>query len=62
MRDQPHFAFRVDNIQEAIADAKIVLGPFEAMPGLTVVFVEKDGAVYEFMEFVNQPDAAAWGR
>ena len=55
VRDLPHFAFRVDSLKEAMAGEKVVLGPFEAMPGLTVVFVERDGAVFEFMEFATPP-------
>ncbi|MHC1769203.1 MAG: VOC family protein [Verrucomicrobiia bacterium] len=62
VRNVPHVAFRVDNLQEAISGANVLLGPFEALPGLTVVFVEQDGAVFEFMEYKNQPDAASWGR
>ena len=62
VRHQPHFAFRVDHLRDAMAGETVVLGPFEALPGLTVVFVEKDGAVFEFMEFATQPDATAWGR
>lgn len=62
VREQPHFAFRVDSLEQAIAGEKVVLGPFEALPGLTVVFVEKDGAVFEFMEFKDQPSGTAWGR
>lgn len=62
VRQLPHFAFRVDRLEQAIAGEKVVLGPFEALPGLTVVFVERDGAVFEFMEFAAQPDATSWGR
>ena len=62
VRNLPHVAFRVDNLDEAIAGEKVVLGPFEALPGLTVVFVERDGAVFEFMEFATQPNATAWGQ
>jgi hypothetical protein len=62
VRHLPHFAFRVDSLKDAMAGEKVVLGPFEALPGLTVVFVEKDGAVFEFMEFSNPPDATSWGQ
>ena len=62
VRHLPHFAFRVDSLKDAMAGEKVVLGPFEALPGLTVVFVEKDGAVFEFMEFGAQPNAASWGK
>ena len=50
VRDQPHFAFRVDNLDEAIEGEEVVLGPFVATENLRVVFILKDGAVYEFME------------
>ena len=62
VRDLPHIAFRVDSLEAAIAGEKVALVPFEAMPGLRVVFVEKDGAVFEFMEFAAGPGAAEWGK
>jgi len=62
VRDLPHFAFRVDSLEKAMAGEKVVLGPFEAMPGLKVVFIEKDGVAFEFMEFACGPDAASWGK
>jgi len=62
VRNLPHFAFRVDSIPAAIAGEKVVLGPFEAMPGLTVVFIEKDGAVFEFMEFAQGGKTTSWGK
>lgn len=59
VRHQCHFAFCVDSLDAAMAGEKVVLGPFEALPGLTVVFVEKDGAVFEFMEFATKPALGA---
>src|SRR5574341_1434623 len=50
VRDLPHIAFRVDDMEGAIGREQILLGPFQATPTLRVVFVEKDGAVFEFME------------
>jgi hypothetical protein len=50
VRDQPHMAFRVDNLDEAMAGCEVLLGPFNATDSLRVVFVLKDGAVFEFME------------
>jgi len=58
VRDMPHIAFATDNMAREIEGLEILLGPFEAMPGLQVVFVEKDGAVFEFMEFAPGMD---WG-
>jgi hypothetical protein len=51
VRDQPHMAFAVADLEAEMADARVLLGPFQAMEGVRVVFVLKDGAVFEFMEF-----------
>jgi len=58
VRTMPHIAFACDSLEEEIKGATVLLGPFEAMPGLNVVFVEMDGAVFEFMEFAPGMD---WG-
>jgi hypothetical protein len=50
VRDVPHIAFRVDRLEPEIESAEILLGPFHATDTLRVVFVLKDGAVFEFME------------
>lgn len=50
VRDQPHIAFQVPDLEEAIGDSPILLGPFQANENLRVVFVLKDGAVFEYME------------
>lgn len=59
VRDRPHTAFRVDDLTEAIRGEKVLLGPFQAAPDLTVVFIEKDGAVFEFMQFADE-SALPW--
>src|SRR5205807_8037542 len=51
VRDQPHMAFAVEDLESEIAGARVLLGPFRAMEGLRVAFVLEDGAVFEFMEF-----------
>ncbi len=50
VRDLPHIAFRVDDLEREIEGAEILLGPFQPTPTLRVVFVLRDGAVFEFME------------
>lgn len=50
VRQLPHVAFQVDNLEEAVQGAEILLGPFQPTETLRVVFVLKDGAVFEFME------------
>ncbi len=58
VREMPHIAYSVDSLDEEMKGTTVLLGPFEAMPGLRVVFVEKEGAVVEFMEFSEGMD---WG-
>jgi len=50
LRELPHIAFETDNLQAEIEGEEVILGPFSPMEGLTVVFIYKDGAVFEFME------------
>ena len=51
VRNLPHFAYKVDNLKQAMAGKKVLLGPFTPMDGLEVVFIHEDGAVIEFMEW-----------
>jgi hypothetical protein len=51
VRDQPHMAFAVDDLEAEIAGEQVLLGPFQAMEGLRVAFILRDGAVFEFMQF-----------
>jgi hypothetical protein len=50
VRELPHIAFRVDDLESAMAGAAVLLGPFQATDSLRVVFVLRDGAVFEFMQ------------
>lgn len=50
VRDLPHVAFRVQRLEQELEGAEVLLGPFQATDTLRVVFVLKDGAVFEFME------------
>ena len=50
VRDLPHMAFQVDDLEKEIRGAEILLGPFSPTDTLRVVFVLRDGAVFEFME------------
>src|SRR3954468_4256487 len=44
---KPHIAFAADDLEAEIAVEQVLLGPFRAMEGLCVVFILKDGAVFE---------------
>jgi hypothetical protein len=50
LRTLPHIAFRVDNLEREIEGEQVILGPFVPAEGLRVVFIYKDGVVWEFME------------
>ncbi len=50
VRMMPHMAFQVDNLDEEMKGCEILLGPFAPTDTLRVVFVMKDGAVFEYME------------
>ena len=51
IRDQPHVAFRVEDMETALETEEVILEPFSPMEGLTVAFFMKDGAVFEYMQF-----------
>lgn len=51
VRDRCHTAYSVDDLDAAILGKRVVLGPFDALEGLRVAFIEQDGAVIEYMQF-----------
>lgn len=51
MWHRPHVAYRVDNLQEAIAGEEVIYGPFHPGDFVDVAFVHKDGAVVEYMQY-----------
>lgn len=50
VRELPHMAFQVDNLDAAMEGSQVLLGPFQPTETLRVVFVLCDGAVFEYME------------
>jgi hypothetical protein len=60
LRTQPHVAYRVTDVHEAVKGHAVLAEPFDVGNGfLTVAFVDVDGAVIEFMEYAN-PDEEGW--
>ena len=53
VREQPHFAYKVNDLASEMAGKQVLLGPFTPMEGLQVVFIYEDGAVIEFMQWSN---------
>ena len=56
VRDLPHIAFRVDDLEAALRGQRVVLEPFNPSPNFTVAFILQDGAVFEFMKFEQDSD------
>ena len=51
LRDMPHIAFLVDDINLALEEKEVMQEPFLPMPGLTVAFFKENGVIIEYMEF-----------
>ena len=60
LRTQPHVAYRVDDVEEAIKGHGVLLEPFVVREDfLTVAFVDMGGALVEFMQYAN-PGEEGW--
>jgi len=63
LREQPHVAYRVDDLAGALAGQKILAEPFDPTGRgddfVRVAFVEVEGAVVEFMQY-GDPDEEGW--
>jgi hypothetical protein len=61
LRTEPHVAYRVDDLDAAIAGHEVVLEPFDASGTgfCRVAFVSVDGALVEFIEYAD-PDEEGW--
>jgi len=46
----PHVAFKVDDLDAAIAGKDVLIEPFEVFEGLKIAFIMHDGAPVEFMQ------------
>jgi hypothetical protein len=60
LRTEPHVAYRVPDVNAAVAGHEVLAEPFEVGDGFaTVAFVQIDGAVVEFMQYAN-PTEEGW--
>jgi hypothetical protein len=60
LRTEPHVAYRVDDVHEAVKGHEVLAEPFDVGDGfLTVAFVAADGALVEFMQYAN-PGEDGW--
>lgn len=46
----PHIAFRVDDLEKAIAEDEVVYGPVDSAEA-RVAFVHKDGGIVEYLQY-----------
>jgi hypothetical protein len=58
VRQVPHVAFRVDDLEAAIAGHEVLIAPNSPSAGTRVAFIVADGAPVEFLQI----DAATGGR
>ena len=57
----PHVAFKVDDLDRAIAGYKLLLGPFEPIPSFRVAMIEDGGQPVELLQ-TTLTDEEIWGR
>jgi hypothetical protein len=50
IQTKTHIAFRVDDLDAAVAGKKILLAPMSPMPGLRIAFIEYEGVVVELSQ------------
>ena len=50
VKNLPHVAFEVENIEEVIKGKKVIIQPNSPSPGVIVAFVEDNGAPIEFLQ------------
>ncbi|MHC4406027.1 MAG: VOC family protein [Planctomycetota bacterium] len=51
VREMPHVAYRVDDLEAAGAGMTLLLGPFDAGPRFAAFYQTSDGAVVEFVKY-----------
>jgi hypothetical protein len=60
LRTQPHVAYRVDDVYEAVRGHTVLAEPFDVGDGFArVAFVDVGGAVVEFMQYAH-PSEEGW--
>ena len=59
VKEVPHVAFVVDDLQAAIAGKDILIAPDSPSEGVTVAFIVDNGAPVEFLQF-ERPEDEVW--
>lgn len=61
IRTVPHVAFQVSDLDRAIEGCRLLLGPFEPIPGYRVAIIEDGGHPIELVQ-TNWTDEELWKR
>ncbi len=51
VKELPHVAFAVDDLEEALKGQKVIIPPNSPSDGVTVAFIEVNGAPVELLEY-----------
>lgn len=61
LKQAPHLAFRVSDLEKALAGKTVILGPYEPIPGFRVAAVADGGVAIELIE-TALGDEQIWAR
>jgi hypothetical protein len=50
LKQQPHVALQVDDLDQEIVGKEVILGPYEFIPGFRVAIINFQGVPIEFVE------------
>ena len=53
IRENPHVAYRVDKLEPHYEGQEILIPPFVVGDFVRVVFIRKYGAIFEYMQYLN---------
>lgn len=61
IKNNPHIAFKVENLMTAIQGQETLLGPYEPIEGYEVAIINDGGMPIELVE-TNLTDEELWGK
>ena len=61
IKTQPHVAYKVNDLEAALAGHEVILGPYEPIEGFRVAMIDHGGLPVEFIETALS-DEVVWGR
>ena len=54
VKTEPHIAFEVENMEEALLGRKIIINPNSPSEGNVVAFIEEDGLPIELIQIIKK--------